>query len=332
MAIDTRAKRFSMLNFGVPWPVALWEADGTIDADDRAHLLNLYAGITLDEGAGSSSLVFLIPKRTRPSYKTGYARNASESANPSLWKGLIRAWIPRLGNTGLKLFDEAGQRKHATLNTNAVWQNNGALKPNGEDAVQLPAWPSGLSEWTVIAYANDNNDVPNRFGILGVDGNTDNVVGWKSNLGLQMVRDTAFFDWQFDWGGAAADVNGLRLWSWRYEDSTRCRLGRDYEFNDSSSTPTGNYDWAAVNRIGESSTGIWAGDLYTVFVYDRWLSDEELLLYANDHLAPMRQKFRIIAGSQGVVASGNRIMSSLAYRGGLASFGGIAGIGGGLAG
>ena len=48
MAIDTRAKRFSMLNFGLPPTLALFEADGTVDADDRAHMLNLYAGIALD--------------------------------------------------------------------------------------------------------------------------------------------------------------------------------------------------------------------------------------------------------------------------------------------
>jgi hypothetical protein len=35
----------------------------------------------------------------KPSFKTGYARNASESANPNLWKGLA-AWVPALGHTG----------------------------------------------------------------------------------------------------------------------------------------------------------------------------------------------------------------------------------------
>lgn len=36
-----------MLNFGWVPTVALFEADSTVDADDRAHMLNLYAGITL---------------------------------------------------------------------------------------------------------------------------------------------------------------------------------------------------------------------------------------------------------------------------------------------
>ena len=54
MAIDTRQKRFSMLNFSWVPPVALFEADGTVDADDRAHLLNLYSGIALASPAGQT--------------------------------------------------------------------------------------------------------------------------------------------------------------------------------------------------------------------------------------------------------------------------------------
>lgn len=46
MAVDTAAKRFSMMAFGrgpgnIPIP------DGTIAAADRAHLLRLYGGIAL---------------------------------------------------------------------------------------------------------------------------------------------------------------------------------------------------------------------------------------------------------------------------------------------
>ena len=51
MAVDTRQKRFSLLNFSWVPSVALFEADGAVDADDRAHLLNLYSGIALSAGA-----------------------------------------------------------------------------------------------------------------------------------------------------------------------------------------------------------------------------------------------------------------------------------------
>jgi len=47
MAVDTAQKRFSMLNAGWLPPVILFEPDGTVDADDRAHLLNIYGGNAL---------------------------------------------------------------------------------------------------------------------------------------------------------------------------------------------------------------------------------------------------------------------------------------------
>ena len=50
MALTTRQNRFNMLY--VASPVAWFphfEADGAVDADDRAHLLHLYGGIALGE-------------------------------------------------------------------------------------------------------------------------------------------------------------------------------------------------------------------------------------------------------------------------------------------
>ncbi len=45
MAVDTREKRFSMLNFGDGTTIhTLPEADGAIDLDDRQHLLDCYSG------------------------------------------------------------------------------------------------------------------------------------------------------------------------------------------------------------------------------------------------------------------------------------------------
>ena len=45
MAVDSRQKRMSMMSFGQPILfVPMFEADGQADADDRAHMLNLYSG------------------------------------------------------------------------------------------------------------------------------------------------------------------------------------------------------------------------------------------------------------------------------------------------
>ncbi len=46
MAIDTKEKRFSMLNFGDGTTLHLLpDPDGTIDSGDRQHLLDCYSGI-----------------------------------------------------------------------------------------------------------------------------------------------------------------------------------------------------------------------------------------------------------------------------------------------
>ena len=51
----------------------------------------------------------------RPSWKSGFARSAAESAYPGLWEGLQGLWVPALGPTGLALFDVSGRKNHGTL-------------------------------------------------------------------------------------------------------------------------------------------------------------------------------------------------------------------------
>ena len=47
MAVDTREKRFSMMNLGTVGQMPGFTPDSSVDADDRAHLLDLYNGIAL---------------------------------------------------------------------------------------------------------------------------------------------------------------------------------------------------------------------------------------------------------------------------------------------
>lgn len=61
MAIDTRAKRFSMLNFS-EGDCLLPDADGSFDSADRAFLLGLYAGISLSAVPTVPGLEFTLPE------------------------------------------------------------------------------------------------------------------------------------------------------------------------------------------------------------------------------------------------------------------------------
>ncbi len=71
------------------------------------------------------------------SQQTGYARNASESAYPNLWSGLVGWWLPSVNpRGGNRLFDLSPFRNHGTLTnmTNDDWvvsQGQGALDFDG---------------------------------------------------------------------------------------------------------------------------------------------------------------------------------------------------------
>lgn len=58
MAVDTREKRFSMLSFGDGTHIqATFEADGTVDLDDRQHLLDCYSGIAFGGAPPPSTFI-----------------------------------------------------------------------------------------------------------------------------------------------------------------------------------------------------------------------------------------------------------------------------------
>ena len=50
-----------------------------------------------------------------PSWRQGFARYQCRSAYPGLWDGLVGAWLPALGPTGLTLYDIGGRGNHGTL-------------------------------------------------------------------------------------------------------------------------------------------------------------------------------------------------------------------------
>lgn len=62
MAVDTREKRMSMMNFGDGTHLqTTFEADGTVDLDDRQHLLDCYSGIDFNSIAPTAPTGAFIP-------------------------------------------------------------------------------------------------------------------------------------------------------------------------------------------------------------------------------------------------------------------------------
>jgi len=98
----------------------------------------------------------LLPRSARPSYASGFARSAGESANPGLWRGLFGAWVPMLGNTGGILRDVVGGC-HGTL-TNMEpatdWVRNGLRTPGSDDTISIDTKDQlrdvPLGDWSVV--------------------------------------------------------------------------------------------------------------------------------------------------------------------------------------
>lgn len=66
MAIDTAAKRFSMMDMGLEgYTPAVPLPDGTIDEGDRAHSLWLYSGLTGGGGTPAARALYIPTWRPR---------------------------------------------------------------------------------------------------------------------------------------------------------------------------------------------------------------------------------------------------------------------------
>jgi len=79
----------------------------------------------------------LTPSPVRPSYKSGFARSAAESAYPGLWDGMVFNMSPELGNTGLTLKDHGPLRNDGTMPTSVTWETK-----NGVPCLDLPGTSS----------------------------------------------------------------------------------------------------------------------------------------------------------------------------------------------
>jgi len=103
-----------------------------------------------EEAAATTSVGWtrsLTPSPVRPSYKSGFARSAAESAYPGLWKNLSGAWCPALGNTGTTIHNrspDSGIPDCSLTNTEAGdWQ----VGPYGHEIAF-----DGVNEYGNIVY------------------------------------------------------------------------------------------------------------------------------------------------------------------------------------
>lgn len=166
-----------------------------------------------------------------PSYKAGFARCAAKAEYPGLWDGLVGAWAPFLGPTGLTLFDWAGRKNHGTL-TNmdpaTDWvasRYGGAVNGDANNNIILVSTLNGITPSSIKTMACWVNPSANRsaciigrqspsvgfieeygFGIYQYSDGTlrakaaSNNTEWHDNLHVALPNNT--------WSHAAFTITG----------------------------------------------------------------------------------------------------------------------------
>lgn len=244
----------------------------------------------------------------RPSWKQGFARSASESAYPNLWKGLVGAWAPFLGPTGLTLHDVSGRYNHGTLTNGPTWVGSpggGALSFDGSNDYVTITETFGASTaqpLSVLWRSRCRIANPTAEGIFYIPGNGAKFYGYHWDIDGQnglwvrargVIRELDGDIVQGDWHDFAAvwDSSDLTLYLDGIPQSAS---------GDGGSDPIGSS--TTLGRAHESFYG--AIDLEYTLIYSRALTPNEIQHLYVDPYCWVRPRSRIWA-AEVAVAAGN---------------------------
>lgn len=253
----------------------------------------------------------------KPSYATGYAKNASQSAHPNLWDGLVGAFVPMLGYTGLSAKDVSGSQNEGVIyyqnrNIDDVWTktSNGwmlsTINNSGLKGVTTSVNRLHLPEFTIVSLVQPIG-FTNTFSCITVKENTYLDRNWF--VGMFPDRQFAF----------VRSVNGQDRF---IKSGVTASAGKFYSVACTSSASLshaiyvngikkGSVHYGTPNSVAGINNYIGAykgNDIYTAFsnigsvlYFDRILSPTEIKQLYVDSLAPFRKKQRVsVAVTAGV--------------------------------
>lgn len=250
-----------------------------------------------------------IIKQSQPSYKTGYAKSASESAYPELWDGLAGAWVPSLGNTGHALLDLSGNGHNSTIWTNPYWDPRGVafgLTTSNGYEVDL-SWfdPSRFCQVSAFWYNGTPCEARTSCGMChwGV-GETEFLSRFSDANATSLRNALTLSGTKFDNTITGSAKVGRNLVAFQYDDGPN--IGQQYFNGDLTETSGGTgtasawttheiWGWASGSQLamlGEDFSGS------AILLYDRWLTRQELDALNADPLAPFRQRRTAIYSTQ----------------------------------
>ena len=247
----------------------------------------------------------------KPSYDSGYAKNASQSAHPNLWDGLVGAWMPSLGVTGETLRDVSGNGNHGTLQYDTSWKTNNSETSLYFDGVQDHV--SGFGDvslsstepFSIVSKVRLNSFLdpfPNICQIktntsyafvvaATLDSNYKGIFFGSTNSWVRLRTGTNFatnitqsFVILYNGNGAGTASNFSM-----YLDGKQINLSSAGGF-----TVLTQNNYLGTANAGSRGIDDWHGNINAFSIYNRALSPSEIKQLYVDSLAPFRTKKRTV--------------------------------------
>ena len=255
----------------------------------------------------------------KPSYATGYAKNASQSAHPNLWDGLVGAWMPSLGVTGGTVKDVSGNSNDVTLFDDAHFETTSRghaidFDRNGDYAVSAEntSFVIGTGAFTILQWVYVRSLAGVSYGMwdtLELGGsasrNNDFVMYWSgSQIGYNKVG-------VYSSGATRVQSdNALTLNEWHLIGLRRKNTGANGADVITNLTKNTSYTLATnitstanvFGRISEGNVFHLDGQIASFQMWGRALSDAEIKQLYVDSLAPFRRKQRVSVAVPAAVA------------------------------
>ena len=251
----------------------------------------------------------------KPSYATGYAKNASQSAHPDLWDGLVGAWMPSLGVTGIaKVRNLVKGRTGDGVITNGIKVTQlGFVQNDADEFIQLNDGYVNTSGTVVTSikpttqyshYRNSELWQSRNWG-LTINSRTgigtskwDNSGGFKSattplpkgNVKYHLASSFS------DNGEIALYVDGVKAASTPYVNS-QTQQGYTARFASYTNRVPGHHNWTGPYIFGG------------VLLFDRVLTENEIKQLYVDSLSPFRLKKRTVVRVPATVPTATKVGS-----------------------
>ncbi|KKM04498.1 hypothetical protein LCGC14_1763650 [marine sediment metagenome] len=242
-----------------------------------------------------------------PSFANGFAPRDGLSANPGLWDGLVGAWVPSLGVTGLTLFDVSRGSNNGTLTsmdpaTDWVMSEKGwALDFDGSDDNVLLPTDGGLLNVLRTAPHSFVLNFKSRSlsGNQRIFAHSETSAGLRQNV-LWTQASAIGFTWDPSTGKAGKSTSFTDTSEWHsligvLEDSATISAYLD-GVPMTGTTSRGSPD--GLTYLGQSAGGTarFNGQIGVFLIYSRILTFPEIQTLYVDPLAPFRLARRTLVG------------------------------------